>query len=64
MLYYHLIKGRKLVMGVHRVKGLWPRVIKSTGETSLRVSRVETNLDPNQGEGRIFSGLSVGKWGT
>ena len=38
------------MMGVHRVKGLWPRVIKSIGETSLGVSRVETNLDQNKGE--------------
>ena len=29
---------------------LWPRVIKIVGETSLGVSRVETNLDPNRGE--------------
>ena len=47
MLYYSLIKGRKLVMGVHRVKGLWLRVIRNVGETSLGVNRVETNLDPN-----------------
>ena len=38
MLYYPLIKGRKLVMRVHKVKGLWPRVIRSVGETSLGVS--------------------------
>ena len=49
------------MMGVHRVKGLWPRVIRSMGETSLRVSRVETNLDQNQGKGRIFNVTSVGK---
>ena len=47
MFYYLLIKGSKPVMGVHRVKGLWLRVIKSVGETSLGVSLVETNLDPN-----------------
>ena len=46
-LYYPLIKGRKAVMGVHWVKGLLPRVIRSVGETSLGVSRVETNLNPN-----------------
>ena len=38
MLYYPLIKGRKPMMGVHRVKGLWPMVIRSVGETSLEVS--------------------------
>ena len=31
-------------------KGLWPRVIRSVRERSLRVSRVETKLDLNQGE--------------
>ena len=38
MLYYPLIKGRNQVMGVHKVKGLWLRVIKSVGVTSLGVS--------------------------
>ena len=38
VLYYPLIKGRKQMMKVHRVKGLWPRGIKSVGETSLGVS--------------------------
>ena len=51
-------------MGVHRVKGLWPRVIKSVGETSLGVNRVETNLDLNRGKRRIFRVTSAGKWGT
>ena len=64
MLYYPLIKGRKAVMGVHKVKGLWPTVIRSVGETSLRVSRVETNLDPSRGEGKIFSVTSARKMGT
>ena len=64
MLYYPLIKGRKSVMGVHKVKGLWLRVIRSVGETSLGVSRVETNLDPNQEEERILSVTSEGKRGT
>ena len=32
---------------VHKVKGLWPRVIRSVGETSLEVSQVETNLNLN-----------------
>ena len=41
---------KKSVMGVYTVKGLWPRVIRSVGKTSLGVSRVETNLDPNRGE--------------
>ena len=50
MLYYPLIKERKPMMGVHRVKGLWLKVIRSVGETSLIVSQVETNLDPNRGE--------------
>ena len=63
MLYCPLIKGRKPIMGVHREKGLWLRVIRSVGETSLGVRRVKTNLDPNQGEGRIFSVTSVGKRG-
>ena len=64
MLYYPLIKGIKPMMRVHRVKGLWPMVIRSVGEISLGVNRVETNLDPNQGEGRIFSVTSTGKRGT
>ena len=64
MLNYPLIKGRKPVMRVHRVKGLWLRVIRSVGEESLGVSRVETNLDPNQGKGRILSVTSAGKRGT
>ena len=63
MLYYPLIKGRNPVMGVHRVKGLWLRVIRCVGETSLGVSRVETNLDPNQEEERIFSVTCAGKKG-
>ena len=50
--------------GVHRVKGLWLRVIRSVGGTSLGVSRVETNLDPNRGEGRMFSVTSARKRGT
>ena len=52
------------MMRVHRVKGLWRRVIRSVGETSLEVSRVETNLDLNRGEGRIFSVTSAEKRGT
>ena len=48
------------MMRVHKVKGLWPRVIRSVGETSLEVSRVETNLNLN----RIFNVTSVGKRGT
>ena len=52
------------MIGVHRVKSLWLRVIKSVGETSLEVNRVETNLDLNRGEERIFSVTSVGKRGT
>ena len=52
------------MMRVHRVKGLWPRVVKSVRETSLVVSRVETNLNLNRGEGRIFSVTSVRKRGT
>ena len=47
VLCYPLIKGRKPMMGVHRVKGLWLRVIRSLGETSLGVSLVKTNLNPN-----------------
>ena len=47
-----------------RMKGLWPRVIRSVGETILGVSQVETNLDQNQGEGRIFSVTSAEKRGT
>ena len=35
MLYDPLIKGRKLMMGVHKVKSLWARVIRSVGETIL-----------------------------
>ena len=50
-------------MGAHMMKGLWERAIGSMGETSLGVSRVETNLNLNQGEGRIFSVTSAGKWG-
>ena len=42
------------MIGVHRVKVLWPRVITSVGETSLRLSRVENNLDLTRGEERIF----------
>ena len=49
------------MMGVHTVKGLWLGVIKSVRETSLKVNQVETNLDLNRGEGRIFSITSVGK---
>ena len=64
MLYHPLIKGRKPVIGVHRVKGLWLRVIRSVGETSLGVSRVKKNLDLNRGEGRIFNVTSAGKRGT
>ena len=52
------------MMRVHRVKGLWPRVIRRMGETSLKVSRVETNLNLNRGEGRVFSVTSAGKRGT
>ena len=52
------------MLRVHKVKGLWPRVIRSVGETSLKVSRVETNLNLNRGKGRIFSVTSVGKRGT
>ena len=52
---------KKASDGVHRVKGMWPRVIRSVGETSLGVSQVETNLDPNRGEGRIFNVISAGK---
>ena len=37
------------------------KVIRSVGETSLGVSQVETNLDLNRGEGRIFSVTSTGK---
>ena len=44
--------------------GLWPRVIRSVRETSLGVSRVQTNLNLNRGEGRIFSVISAGKRGT
>ena len=62
--YYLLIKGRKPMMRVHKEKGLWPRVIRSMGETSLEVSRVETNLNLNRGKGRIFSVTSEGKRGT
>ena len=51
-------------MGVHKVKGLWPRVIRREGETSLEVSQIETNIDPNRGEGRIFSVISTKKMGT
>ena len=47
--------------GSSQVNGLWPKVIKSVGETSLEVSRVETNLDLNLGEGRIFNVTSAGK---
>ena len=47
--------------GSSQVNGLWPKVIKSVGETSLGVSRVETNLDLNLREGRIFNVTSVGK---
>ena len=50
--------------GVHRVKGLWLRVIRNVGETSLEVSRVKTKLNPNQGERRIFSVTRAGKRGT
>ena len=35
------------MIGVHRVKVLWQRVITSVGETSLKLSRVEKNLDLN-----------------
>ena len=52
------------MMRVHRVKGLWPRVIRSMGEASLEVSRVETNLNLNRGKRRIFSITSAGKRGT
>ena len=52
------------MMGVHKVNGLWPKVIRSVGETSLGVSRVETNLDLNLKEGRIFNVTSAGKRGT
>ena len=51
------------MMGVHKEKGLWPRVIKSVAETSLRVSRIEKNLDLNQAKGRIFSVTSAGEKG-
>ena len=40
------------------------RVIKSVGETSLEVSQVETDLDLNQGKGRIFSVISGENRGT
>ena len=46
------------------MKGLWPRVIRSIGEIILGVSQVETNLDPNRGNERIFSVTSAGKRGT
>ena len=36
----------------------------SMGETSLKVSRVKTNLHPNRGEGRVFNVTSAGKRGT
>ena len=52
------------MMGVHMVKDLWLGVIKSVRETSLWVNRVETNLDLNRGEGRIFSITSAGEKGT
>ena len=55
---------RMPMMGIHMVKGLWLSVIRSVGETSLRISRVETNLNLNRGEGRIFSFTSAGKRGT
>ena len=51
------------MVGLHMVKGLWLGVIKSVRETSLGVNRVETNLDLNRGEGRIFSITSAGKRG-
>ena len=51
------------MMGVHRVKGLWLRVIRNVGETSLRVSQVETNFNQNRGEGMIFSVTSMEKKG-
>ena len=41
---------KKPVMRVHGVKGLWPRVIRSVGETSFGVNRVETILDLNPRE--------------
>ena len=43
---------------------LWPRAIRSMEETSLEVSKVETNLDLNQGKERIFNVTSVKKKGT
>ena len=46
------------------VKGLWSGVIRSVGETSLEVNRVETSLNLNRGEGRIFDVTSVEKKGT
>ena len=49
------------MVGVHKMKGLWPIVIRSMGVTTHKVSRVETNLNLNQGEGRIFSVTSTGK---
>ena len=48
-------------MEVHKVKDLWLWVIKSMGETSPGMNRVEINLDLNQGEGIIFSVTSAGK---
>lgn len=35
------------MMGVHRVKGLWTRLIKSMEETSLKENQVETSLEEN-----------------
>ena len=38
------------MIGVHKVKDLWLGIIKSMGETSLWVNRVQTNLDLNRGK--------------
>ena len=54
---------KKASNGSSQAKGLWLSVIRSVGETSLRVSQVKTNLDPNQGEERIFNVTSAGKRG-
>ena len=50
------------MMGIHRVTGLWPGIIRSMGETNLEVNRLETNLVQIK-ETEEHSVLQVqGKW--
>ena len=61
MFFWDSIRGRKLMMTVLRVKGLWQRVIRNVGETSCGVNRVTINLDLNPGRERTYNVTSAEK---